>query len=228
MAAGHALEISDTAIKHGLSGMLQGFAKSKIGDESRSKYLESIGHVMGQEIAAKLELRGKTVRVGIPSDDMDALGASFVRALNGHGASVRIACLWLERSTIHHVFPEPREIARIVQEYIEPLEGRPEHLILIESASSRPSIMETFVRRLSKEAGGASIHVLTPVTVWGAWLELRDRLPEDLAERLGFSAMAWAREETPELLPEECSHRFPKFLIDRIRRRSNAETVAAG
>lgn len=158
--------------------------------------MTELGRLLGEVFAARQDLVGRTVCVAFTVEDADYLARGVIDALEKAGAKPILACFWNRRDTPYDI--EGLDIAPIVQEYIEPLPAKLDHLIVLKSIISGTCVVRTNLLRLVDQAHPGAIHILAPVRLTGAENRLARSLPSDLVSRFDLISFAIDTEETPE------------------------------
>src|ERR1700761_7488870 len=112
----------------------------------------------------------------------------IIQALEKAGAEVTLACFWNRRDKAFDV--DWLDFAPIVQEYIEPLPLKMNHLVVLKSIVSGACVVRTNLLRLLEKADPESIHIVAPVMLSGAEDRLAKWLPKDLIARFRFLTFA--------------------------------------
>lgn len=196
--------------------------------------MHHLGAGLGDLMASRLQLAGRSVYVAATVEDMDFLGAGLVEAISRHGADVHVACLWIHRATVRS--PEPVEVAQVIQEYIDEPPQKVDHFIALKSVISNSCVIRTSIMRMLSDIAPDHIHVTSPVMLRGERRRLEAEFPEETANRFRYWVLAIdaVLDELGNTLPgvggnvyqrlgfkddEDKNFHMPEFIIDRIRQR---------
>lgn len=202
--------------------------------DTYNEALRQLGRKLGDRMASMVDLTGKTMLVAAGAEDVDSLGRGFIDAAVDHGADVKLACLWMYRTTIHS--PEPIEIAQITQEYLDPLPPRVDHFVVLKSIISSSCAVRTSLTRLLGTTEPQRIHVVSPVMLRGARRRLASEFPADLSNRFEYLVLAIdaLKDESGNVVPgiggsvyrrmgfsgqEDKNFHMPELVASRITRR---------
>jgi hypothetical protein len=158
--------------------------------------MTKLGRLLGEELAGRFSLRGGTVCVAFTVEDADFLARGLVGAIEAAGGQVTLACFWNRRDKPYDI--DWLDIAPIVQEYIEPLPPKLDHLIVLKSIISGTCVVRTNLLRLLDEAQPETIHIAAPVMLEGAEGRLAKSLSPELVASFDFVSFAIDTEITPE------------------------------
>jgi hypothetical protein len=146
--------------------------------------MTDLGQFLGEVLSRRYSFRGRTVCVAFTVEDADYLARGIIRALEKAGAKVTLACFWNRRDKAFDV--DWLDIAPIVQEYIDPLPSKLDHLVVLKSIISGACVVRTNLLRLLGIAQPNTIHIVAPVILAGAEGRLAKLLPPDLVSRFKF------------------------------------------
>jgi hypothetical protein len=171
------------------------------GQESFAEAMTQVGAGLGRWLASRQDLKGKTVVVVARAQVMDTLASGFIGALSDGDADVRVACLWIHRSVIQR--PEPVEVSQIIQEYVDEIPPRIDHLVVLDATISSVSALAASIMRMAREAFPSTVHVVSPVALSGVKRALASRLPLGSVGRLKGWALA------VDVFTDEAGNVFP-------------------
>ncbi|WAJ29526.1 hypothetical protein [Antarcticirhabdus aurantiaca] len=157
--------------------------------EAYQRALDVLGWGLAVRLASReIDVRGRTWYVAATAEDLDGLGAGFIRGLREAGATVAVACLWIHRTQVHT--PEPVDVAQIVREYVEPPPSRVDHFVALKSIIASSCVIRTSILRMLTAFEPSSIHVVAPVILAGAEERLESQFPASVARRFRYLALA--------------------------------------
>lgn len=158
--------------------------------------MTKLGRLLGEELAGRFPLRGSTVCIVFTVEDADFLARGLLAAIEAAGGKVSLACFWNRRDEPYDI--DWLDIAPIVQEYVEPLPVRLDHLVVLKSIVSGTCVVRTNLLRLLDEAHPQTVHILAPVMLKGAEGRLAQSLPPALVAGFDFLTFAIDTEVTDE------------------------------
>lgn len=158
--------------------------------------MTELGRLLGEVLAARHPLKDRTVCVAFTVEDADYLARGLIGALERAGAKLSLACFWNRRDNPYDI--DWLDIAPIVQEYVEPLPAKVDHLIVLKSIISGTCVVRTNLLRLLDEAHPGTVHILAPVMLTGAKDRLAQSLPSELVSQFDFVSFAVDTEVTSE------------------------------
>lgn len=164
-------------------------------------------------------------------------GADWSRRLG-----IYLACLWIDRSSCE--FDEKVDIANIIGEFVEPLPGPVDHMVVMMSVVSGTCVVRTSLQSMLEEVEAKAIHVAAPVVLEGAQLRLAREFPADLASRFRYWFIAEddQKNDRNEVVPgvggnlyfrlgfasQKSKNAFiPKFVLERMSSIPEPEIVPA-
>jgi hypothetical protein len=158
--------------------------------------MTKLGGLLGEELAGRFPLRGSTVCVAFTVEDADFLARGLIGAIEAAGGLVNLACFWNRRDNPYDI--DWLDIAPIVQEYVEPLPPKLDHLIVLKSIISGTCVVRTNLLRLLNEAAPETIHIVAPVMLEGAERRLAESFSPELVASFDFASFAIDTEVTSE------------------------------
>jgi len=115
-------------------GLLATIADTHTAPEPYRAAMTELGQLLGQVLGSRFALRDRTVCVAFTVEDADFLARGLVHTLEEAGAKLSLACFWNRRDNPYDI--DWLDIAPIVQEYVEPLPPKLDHLIVLKSTGS--------------------------------------------------------------------------------------------
>jgi hypothetical protein len=158
--------------------------------------MTELGRLLGQVLADRYAMRDRTICVAFTVEDADFLARGLVRELEKTGATLSLACFWNRRDNPYDI--DWLDIAPIVQEYVEALPPKLDHLIVLKSIISGTCVVRTNLLRLLDQAHPERIHILAPVMLAGAEGRLARSLPAELVSGFDFISFAIDTEVTSD------------------------------
>lgn len=158
--------------------------------------MTKLGRLLGEDLAVRFALRDRSVCIAFTVEDADFLARGLVAAIEATGANVSLACFWNRRDNPYDI--DWLDIAPIVQEYVEPLPPKLDHLIVLKSIISGTCVVRTNLIRLLDEARPEMIHILAPVMLEGAEGRLAKSFSAELVASFDFLSFAVDTDVTPE------------------------------
>jgi hypothetical protein len=177
-------------------GLLATIADTHTAPEPYRAAMTELGQLLGQVLASRYALRDRTVCVAFTVEDADFLARGLVRALEKAGAKLSLACFWNRRDNPYDI--DWLDIAPIVQEYVEPLPSKLDHLVVLKSIISGTCVVRTNLLRLLDEGRPETIHIVAPVMLTGAEGRLAKSLPAELVSGFDFISFAIDTEVTSD------------------------------
>jgi hypothetical protein len=174
--------------------LLNAIADARTGPAVYRNAMIELGRLLGASLAHEHPLRDRIVCVAFTVEDADYLARGLIESLEAAGAKVMLACFWNRRDKPFDV--DWLDIATIVQEYVEPLPAKIDHLVVLKSIISGACVVRTNLLRLLHSAMPEVIHIVAPVMLTGAEQRLARELPPDLVSRFEFLAFAVDTEKT--------------------------------
>lgn len=214
-----------------LPHLLHRLDDSSLAPDAYGEILHDLGAGMGELMARHLDLKGKSVFLTVTVEEMDNLGAGMIEALSRSGANVRVACLWLHRSVV--LTPEPIEIARIIQQYVDERPHKVDHLIVLESIIASSCGVRTSIMRMLSDIAPGKIHVVSTIMAHEARSQLERELSGKTMGLLDYWTLAMdaSRHDLRDILKEggnpyerlgfknqdDKNFHMPEFIAERIR-----------
>lgn len=145
--------------------------------------MTDLGRLLGSLLSEKAVTAGEHVCLAMTVEDADYLGSGVLQSLEEAGIRVSVACFWNDRSSAFGL--KWAKMAPVVQEYIEPLDGV-DQIIMLKSIISGSCVVRTNLLHLLDEIRPCIVHVAAPVMLQGADERLGEEFPPEIAKSFHY------------------------------------------
>lgn len=155
------------------------------GPEEYRTAITEVGESLGSAVRKKMPSPGEPFVLVSTPEDADFLVTGMLRSLDAEQA--RLICYWTDRRT----YPGERDLATVVQSYVDPRIRRGiETVVIAKSIIASSCVVRTNLEKVLLELDPLRIIIAAPVMLRGAERRLKAAFPSSIAARFQFVSFA--------------------------------------